>query len=139
MTPVITMNNGDTVSFYTRAPNNDFPDRLELRLSTNGASTDVGAGPNDVGDFSTLLVSVDPGLVGNYPVEWTEFTANITGLAGPTDGRLAFRYTVPDSGPLGSNSNYIGIDTFTHTVVPEPAGLILLALAGLGLLKIRRH
>ncbi|MEM7314056.1 MAG: choice-of-anchor J domain-containing protein, partial [Planctomycetota bacterium] len=139
ITPVITMNNGDTVSFYTRGPSNDFPDNLELRLSTNGASLDVGTGVNDVGDFSTLLVEIDPTLSGTFPVEWTQFSATISGLGGPTDGRLAFRYTVPDSGPLGANSNYIGIDTFDYQAVPEPAGVSLALMSILGLISVIRR
>jgi len=42
LTPALTLSNGDEISLYTRAAGS-FPDRLEVRLSTNGASTDVGA------------------------------------------------------------------------------------------------
>src|SRR5262249_50238580 len=42
LTPVTSLTNGDTISFYTRS-DGIFADRLELRFSTSGASTDVGA------------------------------------------------------------------------------------------------
>ena len=40
ITPQLSIANGDVISFYTRTETNAFPgDRLELRLSTAGAST----------------------------------------------------------------------------------------------------
>ena len=113
--PVRTMNNGDTYSFYTRTPNNNFPDRLQVRLSTSGASTDVGTTATSVGVFTTLLLDIDPTYLGTYPTTWTQFTVTVSGLAGPTSGRLAFRYFVENGGPDGDNSNIIGIDTFKYT------------------------
>jgi FG-GAP-like repeat len=117
ITPVRTLRNGDTFSFYTRTGDaSAYPDRLELRMSLNGASANVGTTATDVGDFTTLLLSVNPTLaVGGYPETWTQYTATITGLAGPTSGRLAFRYFVTSGGPTGDNSDYIGIDTVSYT------------------------
>ncbi len=116
-TPNITMNNGNTFKFWTRKVAPDaFPDRLEVRMSTNGASVNVGATSTSVGDYTNLLLSVNPTLVtGVYPTVWTEYTITISGLAGPTSGRLAFRYFVTDGGFNGSNSDYIGIDNVTYT------------------------
>ncbi len=133
LTPEMTLNNGDTISFWTRTVEaSGWADRLQLRLSTNGGSTDVGTGAFDVGDFTTLLLDINPNyeLGGVYPEEWTQFTVTLSGLGGPTDGRVALRYFVEDSGPSGVNSNYIGIDTFSYTV-PAPGVLALLGLAGL--------
>ncbi|HUR98636.1 MAG TPA: choice-of-anchor J domain-containing protein [Pyrinomonadaceae bacterium] len=118
LTPNRTFNNGDTIKFWTRNPtDNPFPDRLEVRLSTNGASTNVGATSTSVGDFTTVLTTINPGLaVGGYPEVWTEFTLTLSGLpAGGVSGRVAFRYFVTGGGPTGDNSNYIGIDTFSYT------------------------
>ena len=43
MTPQRTFKNGDVITFYTRKPSPDsYADRLEVRLSTNGASTNYG-------------------------------------------------------------------------------------------------
>jgi hypothetical protein len=59
--PVQVLNNGDTFSFWTQAPfSNSFPDRLQLRMSTNGASSNTGTTEFDVGDFSTLLLDINP-------------------------------------------------------------------------------
>lgn len=111
--PVTTFTNGDQIRFWTRKGATDtFPDRLELRLSLNGASTNAGATATSVGDFTTLLVSVNPTLVtGVYPTTFTQFTGTISGLGTPTSGRFAFRYFVTNGGPSGANSDIISIDT----------------------------
>jgi|GEM_PF-886659 len=114
-TPTRTLNNGDVYTFWTRNASTTFPDRLEVRLSTNGSSTNAGSSATSVGDFTNLLLTIDPNLDGSYPTVWTQYTITISGLAGPTSGRLAFRYFVTDGGPSGNNSNFIGIDTFTYT------------------------
>lgn len=118
MTPNRTFRNGDVLTFYTRKPTpnpTDYPDRLEVRLSSNGASTNVGSGAA-VGDFTSLLLSINPSLVvGGYPTTWTQYTITISGLPAPTSGRIAFRYFVTGAGSLGSNSDYIGIDNVVYT------------------------
>ncbi len=120
-TPNRTFRNGDVFQFYTRKPatpagGTDYPDRLQLRLSTNGASTNVGTGGTAVGDFTTLLLEVNPTLVaGGYPYSWTQYTVTISGLPAPTSGRIAFRYFVTGAGPTGTNSDYIGIDNTVYT------------------------
>jgi hypothetical protein len=133
--PMLTLNDGDRVSFYTRTEaGSAFPDRLELRLSTNGASANVGATDTSVGDFSTLLLSINPALApGGYPENWAFFEIVLSGLGGPTDGRFAFRYNVADT---SVNGDYIGIDTVTVTTVPEPSTLTLVSL---GMLATRRR
>lgn len=142
LSPTISVVNGDQVTFFSRTVDNpSFPDRLELRFSTNGASTDVGATSTSVGDFSILLLSINPSLTtSGYPTVWTTYTATISGLGGPTSGRLAFRYFVTDAGLAGNNSDYIGIDTLTVTNadVPEP-GTLALAGGALALLMLRRR
>lgn len=117
ITPNLMLRNGDVITFYTRKVSPDtWPDRLEVRMSTNGASTNTGGGPTTVGDFTTLLLSINPTLVtGVYPIAWTQYTITISGLAAPTSGRIAFRYFVTNGGPSGANSDYIGIDAFQHT------------------------
>jgi subtilisin-like proprotein convertase family protein len=117
ITPQISLNNGDTFKFWTRKATTDtFPDRLQVRLSTSGASTDVGTTSTSVGVFTTLLLDINPTLVtGVYPTVFTEFTVTVSGLGGPTDGRLAFRYFVTNGGANGANSDFIGIDTFSYS------------------------
>lgn len=127
VTPNRVFRNGDVLSFYTRKPatpsgGTDYPDRLEVRLSTNGASTNVGTPGNNVGDFTTLLMSVNPTLIGGgYPFIWTKYTVTISGLPAPTSGRIAFRYFVTAAGPSGFNSDYIGIDQVDYTPYVCPA------------------
>ncbi len=121
--PNVTLYNGDVITFRTRTVTSPaFPDRLELRMSTNGASTNVGADASTVGDFSTLLLSVNPTLTTlGYPSAWTLYTVTVSGLSGPTSGRYAFRYYVTNGGPSGANSDYMGIDNIIYTANPCPA------------------
>ncbi len=133
LSPTLTFNNGDVISFYTRTPTGTmWADRLRLMLSLNGSS-------GDVADFTTTLLSVNEGLVvANYPQNWTQFSATISGLSGATSGRFAFNYNVPDAGPTGTNSNFIGIDDVSYDAVPEPATMAALAMGTLALLRRRK-
>lgn len=131
MSEVRTFNVGDTISFYTRtADGSIWPDRLRLALSLNGASTNAV-------DFSNVLVSVNEGLTqGGYPETWTQFSTTLT--VGGT-GRFAFNYNVPNGGPSGSNSNYIGLDTVAYTAVPEPATMAALGLGVAAMIRRRNR
>lgn len=139
ISPTLSFNNGDAVSFWTRtASASPYPDRLELRFSSVGG-VNVGTTDNSVGTFSQLLLSVNSELqLGGYPEDWTRFSSTISGLSGPTNAAIAFRYYVTNGGPDGANSSYIGIDTLSITPVPEPAAYLMLAL-GLGVIALRRR
>jgi hypothetical protein len=115
--PNVTLKNGDVFTFRTRTSiDNMWADNLQVRMSTNGTSSNVGVGSAAVGDFTTLLLEINPTLaLSTYPMAWTQYTIVISGLSAPTSGRLAFRYYVPNGGPSGANSDYIGIDNFTYT------------------------
>ena len=123
--PMILFHNGDQISFWTRTVSPEtFPDRLELRLSLAGASTNAGATSTSVGDFTTVLVSVNPTLAPDvYPTTFTQFTATISGLGVSTNGRVAFRYFITNGGPNGDNSDNISIDTFNYLAVPTAANV----------------
>ncbi len=125
LTPQVTIKNGDVFKFWTRTfTTADFPDRLEVRMSTSGASTNVGATNASVGDFTNLLLTINPSLLtGVYPDTWTEYTITVSGLPGVTSGRMAFRYFVTGGGPSGANSDYIGIDNVTYTAGATTAGI----------------
>ena len=127
VTPVMPLQNGVTFDFVTRTQFSPtaFADRLQVRLSRNGASTNVGSTAFDVGDFTELLLDINPfySVVG-YPAEWTPLGRTLSGFGPPTTGRFAFRYFVEDGGPGGANSNYIGID---NVIVTGPAQITLAA------------
>lgn len=112
ITPTLTsLQDGVVLTFYTRTEASaPATDRLEVRLSTNGSSTNVGATDASVGDFTTLLLTVNPTLTpGGYPTAWTLFTATLSGIgAGPVTGRIAFRHVVPNS---AANADVVGIDS----------------------------
>ncbi|MSV29982.1 MAG: PEP-CTERM sorting domain-containing protein [Bryobacterales bacterium] len=140
LTPEVTLTNGDSISFYTRTEKPAFlADRLELRYSTAGASTNVGLTAASIGDFGNLLLTVNPSLSpSGYPDDWTLFSATLSGLGGPATGRYAFRYLVPDT---SVNADFIGIDTLSvgPSGVPEPAsaGLLVLGIGALALARSR--
>jgi len=116
ITPVTHMKNGDQIDFYTRTNTGLFPDRLQVRANFSSSSTSVGKGAEDVGDFTNVLLDINPGLGSNYPTTWTKYSIILSGLsANAVDGRIAFRYYVTDGGPFGNNSDMIGIDSFSFT------------------------
>jgi subtilisin-like proprotein convertase family protein len=112
LTPAVTISNGDQLRFWTRRPDvTEWADRLQVRMSSTGASTNVGTTATSVGDFTNLLLTINPNLVWTeYPAEWTAFTVTVSGLPAPVSGRFAFRYFVENGGPSGLYSDYIGID-----------------------------
>lgn len=117
ISPVVSLKDGDIIRFYTREGGNfnNIPDRLELRISTNGASSVIpSTGNSDLGSFTTLVLSVNPTLLaGVYPVTWTQYAYTVTGISTATDCKIAFRYYVTNGGPTGSNGNVIGLDAVT--------------------------
>jgi PEP-CTERM motif len=157
MTPQLSFTTGDTISFWTRTagstvgtPNTPsaYPDRLQVYLSTNGASTNVGSGALTTGDFSTLLLDVNPTYAlttltstgpDGYPITWTQYQASIPGSSNFT-GRIGFRYFIEDT---SIRANLIGLDSFSTTanLVPEPASFVLmgLGLVGLGYARSRNR
>ncbi len=133
ITPTRTLQNGDQISFFSRTVTSvAFPDRLHLRMSLNGASTNVA-------DFSTILLTINPTLtLTGYPSVWTMFSATVSGLGGPTSGRFAFNYNVTNGGPNGTNADYIGVDDVRYSAVPEPATMTALALGAVAFIRRRR-
>jgi hypothetical protein len=130
LTPPVTLQNGARFSFWTTTVPvslifpDIFPDRLQVRLSTNGTSQDVGTTATSVGDFTTLLLDINPTYTTTgYPIGWTNYLVTLSGIPSPVQGRLAFRYFVENGGPSGANSNHIGIDTVAYYcdgTIPTP-------------------
>lgn len=116
--------NGDSIIFYTRTVDSalipTFPDRLQVRFSQNGTSVNCGINSTDLGDFTLLLLDINPaydstGYPNGYPCHWRKYMIVLTGLPGPgVSGRFAFRYFVEFGGPLGWRSDYIGIDSCAY-------------------------
>ncbi|MEY2530080.1 MAG: hypothetical protein QOI96_165, partial [Verrucomicrobiota bacterium] len=117
ITPPLTLQNGARLTFYTRTvAARQYPDRLQVRMSRNGNSTDVGSTGTSFGDFTELLLDINPTYTTDgYPNAWTQFTVTLNGISSPTTGRFAFRYFVENGGPASGNSDYIGIDTIEYT------------------------
>jgi hypothetical protein len=113
--PVSLLKNGDKFSYYSRtlATTVQYPDRMEVRLSTNGTSTNVGTTSTSVGDYSVTLGVINASLTTTgYPAVWTKYAYTLSGLpAGGVSGRIAFRYFVTNGGPTGANSDAIGVDS----------------------------
>jgi hypothetical protein len=141
VTPQISFNAGDQISFWTRAASPvDFADRLQVYVSTAGASTNVGTTETSLGDFTTLVKDINPNLLvsgtNSYPTTWTQFTVTIPGTG---SGRVGFRYFVTNGGPTGENGNFIGIDSLNIVAVPEPATIGLIGAIAVGLISRRRR
>ncbi len=111
ISPDYTIKNGDKISFYTRSsPGTNDADRLQVRLNEVDNSTEVGSTPATVGKFTLLLKDINETLsVGAYPQTWTKYEITVSGLSGPKQTRIAFRYFP------GSKSDGIGIDQFSFT------------------------
>ncbi|MCB9047762.1 MAG: choice-of-anchor J domain-containing protein, partial [Chitinophagales bacterium] len=119
-TPQMTINNGDVLKFYALALGDPtFPDRLQVRMSSNGASTDVGATPLSTGDFSTVLLDINPTYQGGVFLNaWVEYTVTVSGLSGPVDGRIAFRHFIEDD---DINGYFVGLDDVRYIAAPTVA------------------
>ncbi|MFL0354266.1 T9SS-dependent choice-of-anchor J family protein [Xanthomarina sp. GH4-25] len=112
--PVLSLKDDDVLTFYTRTSTGSiYPDRLQVRVSADGAASVAPTNDSDEGSYTTLLLDINPTLtVGGYPnADWELQTVTISGLGSTAiDARLAFRYYVASGGPSGTNSNFIGID-----------------------------
>ena len=113
MTPVLSVKNGDKISFYTRGETvGAHTDRMQV-LMNKSVSDDVGHKPNSVGGFTTILVDINPSQALNgYPTTWTKFEHTFSGISGKTDTRIAFRHYVTNT----TNAKGIGIDQFRFQV-----------------------
>ena len=138
ISPIVTMQNGDKISFYTRAlqfpasdpntglPNGDTTDygnRLQVLLNTLNETANVGTG-TERGTFEPQLdinptyifSSVDPIYFSPsaFPSQWTKFEVTVGGLNGSKKGRFAFRYFIEEGGAAAYGSG-VAIDKVTYT------------------------
>ncbi len=132
LSPIIRFGSTDTVTFFTAAATHSgsFANRLELRLSTSGASTSPSS-------FDRLLLTVNPSLAPNgYLESWVGYGTTFS-VADGAMGRIAFRYALPDNVNFGT---LIGVDLVTiEAPVPEPqtGALLLFGLAAMGVRRWR--
>lgn len=133
VSPQITMNNGDTISFWTRTWSTVFfPDRMSVVFNTDGT--------NQPTSFGNTLLTINPDQTSSgYPTAWTQYTVAVSGLAGPTAGRFAFWYNPTDAGPLGTHSDRISIDEVQYSAAPAPGSVALLGIGGLLIGRRRRR
>jgi len=131
VSPVTLMKYGDKIVFYTRGlelstgtgDSTDYANRLQVRVSSNGQSVNVGTG-TDPGDYSQVLLDINPFYhfyhtdpaqydATAYPAHWTKFVATVSGINGPVKGRFAFRYFVEGGGSNGLGTA-VGIDSVAY-------------------------
>lgn len=96
--PPANINVGDTLSFWSRSPlNSAYPDSIRVMYSAVGDSVPEDLSWVELGRFEVNTTGV-----------WQQnfFAAPVAGAT----ARFAIRYTVAQGGPLGNNSDYIGID-----------------------------
>jgi hypothetical protein len=111
ITPIYQIKNGDKLTFYTRTASTGYADRLQVRLNESDNTPDVGNSATSVGSFTILLKDInEASSLDGYPQNWTKYEITISGLSGPKQSRIGFRYFVD-----GSKSNAIGIDAFSFT------------------------
>jgi hypothetical protein len=113
LTPILTVKDSDRVSFYTRGDTTGiYTNRMEVRLNKTGSSN-VGHELNSVGDFTTVLMDINPTQApGGYPTTWKKYEYIFTGINGKMDIRIGFRHYVMH--PV--NARGIGIDQFKFEV-----------------------
>jgi hypothetical protein len=102
---------GDTFVVHARAVLSfNVPPQLQVRYSLGG-ETGTGSSATDVGDFTQLLLDVNP-----VPsTGWTRYSVTV-----PGGGRLALRFFAPDTEPTMTDGNtWLEIDTLS--VGPPPA------------------
>ncbi len=138
ISPQVPIKNGDQIIFYTRAVTDfDYPaytkDRMQVRANFTDGSSNVGGSATSVGNFSNVLLDINPTYIYNdpsgniggtpgYPQDWKKYTITISGLNAPVEkARFAFRYLAPDAGVWGGSSGdnfptVVGIDSlaFVH-------------------------
>lgn len=111
VSPPVTMQNGDQITFYARDTLNAYVDRLQVRINPHNASIEAGSG-KEPGSFDVLLLDINPTYLPGpdphaMPQNWTRFVATISGLNQPVTGRFAFRQYIQGGGP--GNTEFGGI------------------------------
>ena len=120
-TPVFTTEGGSTVSFWARSIGEDgFVDHIRVGRTMGGTTA---------GDF--IQIGGDITLTDT----WTQYTFGIAKQPVGATGRAVIEYF-----GVADTSDFVGVDSLTVNVVPEPEtwALFGLGLAALGVVKRRR-
>lgn len=138
ITPTLAMGNGTQLDFMVRLLGEQgLTDTVQVYLSTNGSSADVGSTASSTGDFLQLLATYS---ASDDAGSWLAESITLSGLAGDFNGRLAFRYVVSDTSLFG---DYVGIDSVqvssAAAALPEPGSLALVGLALVAATFVRRR
>ncbi len=100
ITPANNVTAGDSIVFYSRAPlSSPYPDSIRVMYSAAGSTTPEGTW-TELGRFKVNNVDVWERKAFGAP-------------SSSATGRFAIRYNVVDGGPLGDNSDFIGVDALT--------------------------
>ena len=113
ITPVLSVKNGDKISFYTRSDTTgNCIERMQV-LMNRSSSDNTGNLASSVCSFSTALLDINAGQsVNGYPTTWTKYEYTFSGISGRIDTRVAFRHYVFTT----SSAKGIGIDLFKFEV-----------------------
>jgi hypothetical protein len=122
ISPALNIKNGDKIIFWARALDDRlYPiyamDRMQVLMDITGTDPDVGNSAVSVGNFSKLLLDINPSYIendlGGFPIDWTYYSITVSGLAAPVkNARIAFRYLGTDAGVNGPNyASVVGIDS----------------------------
>ncbi|HKQ52026.1 MAG TPA: Calx-beta domain-containing protein [Pyrinomonadaceae bacterium] len=102
---------GDTLTFYALNMDSNSTPTLQVRYSPNGG-TSTGSGADAVGDFTQLLLDINPLPAGG----WNRYSVTL-----PGSGRIALRYYIERACNYGCASSYTGIDTLSVGAPPPAA------------------
>ena len=113
ITPVLSVKNGDKISFYTRSDTTgNCIERMQV-LMNRSSSENTGNLYSSVCSFSTVLMDINAGqTVNGYPTTWTKYEYTFSGVSGRIDTRVAFRHYVAST----SSAKGIGIDLFKFEI-----------------------
>jgi len=114
LSPVLTVKNGDSISFYTRGDTTgNYTNRMQVLMDTLG-SVNVGHELNSVGNYNSTLFDINPTqAAGGYPITWKKYEYTFSGFSGSKNIRIGFRHYLIHP----SNARGIGIDLFKFAVL----------------------
>jgi hypothetical protein len=102
---------GDTLTFYVINLDSHNTPTLQVRYSPGGG-TGTGSGADAVGDFTQVLLDINPLPAGG----WNRYSVTL-----PGSGRVALRYYITQACNSGCASAYTGIDTLSVGAPPPAA------------------